>query len=99
MLVLTACLRPLQVGSIDNEFRVFNMEVLAGRDSTETEVVQHKARFKLDFAKVGGVGRAWGTPAGHMGPTAVLSSRHGLSDLIAGTCLAALHQREWSCTM
>jgi tRNA (guanine37-N1)-methyltransferase len=40
------------VGSIENEYRVFNMEVLAGKDSTETEVVQHKARFKLDFAKV-----------------------------------------------
>lgn len=28
------------------------MEVVAGEPQTETEVVQHKARFKLDFSKV-----------------------------------------------
>ena len=42
-----------KVGNIETEFRVFPMEVIAGLDSTETEVVQHGARFKLDFAKVG----------------------------------------------
>lgn len=43
---------PLQVGTITNDYRVFQMEVIAGDAQTETEVVQHKARFKLDFSKV-----------------------------------------------
>ena len=42
-----------KVGNIETEFRVFPMEVIAGLNSTETEVVQHGARFKLDFVKVG----------------------------------------------
>ena len=37
------------------------MEVIAGEPRTETEVVQHGARFKLDFARVRGVRRAMGT--------------------------------------
>ena len=41
-----------KVGSIESEFRVFEMEVLAGEGGTETEVRQHGARFKLDFRKV-----------------------------------------------
>lgn len=43
---------PVQVGTITNDYRVFQMEVVAGEAQTETEVVQHKARFKLDFSKV-----------------------------------------------
>ena len=42
----------MQVGTITNDYRVFQMEVVAGEAQTETEVVQHKARFKLDFSKV-----------------------------------------------
>jgi tRNA G37 N-methylase Trm5 len=45
-----------QVGTITNDYRVFEMEVVAGESQTETEVVQHKARFKLDFSKVADVG-------------------------------------------
>jgi tRNA (guanine37-N1)-methyltransferase len=41
-----------KTGNIETEFRVFPMEVIAGINSTETEVVQHGAKFKLDFAKV-----------------------------------------------
>ena len=47
-----------KVASIQNEFRVFPMEVLAeappgpGGSGTETEVRQHGARFQLDFAQV-----------------------------------------------
>lgn len=37
---------------MENEFRVFQMEVLAGEPSFETEVKQHGARFKLNFAEV-----------------------------------------------
>ena len=44
----------MQVGQIDNEYRVFNMEVLAGEPSFETEVLQHGIRFRLDFSKVCG---------------------------------------------
>jgi tRNA (guanine37-N1)-methyltransferase len=44
----------MQVGSIENEYRVFTMEVLAGEPCMETEVVQHGARFALDFSQVGG---------------------------------------------
>jgi tRNA G37 N-methylase Trm5 len=45
----------LQVGQIENEFRVFNMEVLAGEPLFETEVSQHGCRFRLDFSKVCGM--------------------------------------------
>lgn len=41
-----------KLGTIENEFRVFDMEVLAGEDNTEAEVKQHGLRFKLDFRKV-----------------------------------------------
>lgn len=41
-----------KVGTITSEFRVFNMEVLAGSDETITEVRQHGMKFKLDFRKV-----------------------------------------------
>ncbi len=42
-----------QVGTITNDYRVFDMEVVAGEPKFETEVVQFRARFKLDFSKVG----------------------------------------------
>ena len=42
----------LQLGNIENEYRVFQMEVLAGEPNLETEVKQHRARFSLDFSKV-----------------------------------------------
>lgn len=42
------------MGTITNDYRVFQMEVIAGDSQTETEVVQHRARFKLDFSKVAG---------------------------------------------
>ncbi|KAK3269525.1 hypothetical protein CYMTET_22037 [Cymbomonas tetramitiformis] len=41
-----------KVGSIENTFRVPEFEVLAGKSSMVTEVKQHGATFKLDFAKV-----------------------------------------------
>jgi len=41
-----------KVGTITSEFRVFDMEVLAGDNETVTEVKQHGLRFKLDFRKV-----------------------------------------------
>lgn len=41
-----------KLASIENEFRVFPMELLAGEDNMETEVRQHGARFKLDFKQV-----------------------------------------------
>ncbi|KAG2435958.1 hypothetical protein HXX76_007152 [Chlamydomonas incerta] len=41
-----------KVGSIENEFRVFNMDVIGGEQRLETEVTQHGARFKLDFSQV-----------------------------------------------
>ncbi|KAG2488861.1 hypothetical protein HYH03_012656 [Edaphochlamys debaryana] len=41
-----------KVGSIENEFRVFQMEVIAGEQRLETEVIQHGSRFKLDFSQV-----------------------------------------------
>ncbi|KDD75083.1 Met-10+ like-protein [Helicosporidium sp. ATCC 50920] len=41
-----------KVGNISNEFRVYEMEVLAGDTDTIAEVKQHGARFKLDVAKV-----------------------------------------------
>ena len=40
------------MGSIENEYRVFDMEVLAGEPSLETEVKQHKARFRLNYGEV-----------------------------------------------
>ncbi|MEW5305957.1 MAG: hypothetical protein WDW36_008466 [Sanguina aurantia] len=41
-----------KIGSIDNEFRVFAMEVIGGESRLETEVMQHGIRFKLDFSQV-----------------------------------------------
>ena len=41
-----------QVGTVKNEFRVFKMELLAGKATFETEVKQHGARFRLNFAQV-----------------------------------------------
>ena len=42
----------LQVGTIENEYRVFKMEVLAGDPDLETEVKQYKARFRLNYGDV-----------------------------------------------
>ncbi len=53
LLQLSALLCLAQVGSIDNEYRVFQMELIAGDPQLETEVQQHGARFKLDFSQVG----------------------------------------------
>jgi tRNA G37 N-methylase Trm5 len=54
--MLTRLLLPplllLQLGSIENEYRVFDMEVIAGEQAFETEVSQHGVRFRLDFSKV-----------------------------------------------
>ena len=42
-----------KLASIQNEFRVFKMEVVAGKEGdTVAEVVQHGCRFGLDYAKV-----------------------------------------------
>ena len=41
-----------KLGTITNEFRVFDMEVLAGEDDTVTTVTQHGARFTLDYRHV-----------------------------------------------
>jgi len=41
-----------QVGNIENEYRVFQMDVIAGKPVLETEVKQHNARFKLDYSQV-----------------------------------------------
>ena len=41
-----------QVGNIENEFRVFQMDVVAGEPRLETEVKQHNAKFKLDYSQV-----------------------------------------------
>lgn len=41
-----------KIGTITSEYRVFDMEVLAGEDTTVTEVKQHGYKFQLDFRKV-----------------------------------------------
>eukprot|EP00775_Hariotina_reticulata_P005490 gene5490-5724_t len=41
-----------KVGTIDNEYRVFDMEVIAGEDRLETELAQHGVKFRLDFSQV-----------------------------------------------
>ncbi|KAA6423720.1 MAG: tRNA (guanine(37)-N1)-methyltransferase [Trebouxia sp. A1-2] len=41
-----------KVGNIENEYRVFQMDVIAGKPILETEVKQHSARFKLDYSQV-----------------------------------------------
>jgi tRNA (guanine37-N1)-methyltransferase len=51
MLILTHH-APAQVGSIENEYRVFSMEVLTGEPNLETEVKQHSARFRLNYGEV-----------------------------------------------
>ena len=46
--MLTSCCHA-QVGTIENEYRVFQMEVIAGDSDLETEVKQHSARFRLNY--------------------------------------------------
>ncbi|KAK9849012.1 hypothetical protein WJX84_008241, partial [Apatococcus fuscideae] len=41
-----------KVGSIENEFRVFQMECIAGKPEYVTDVVQHGVRFRLNFSEV-----------------------------------------------
>ncbi|BDA40665.1 tRNA (guanine(37)-N1)-methyltransferase [Coccomyxa sp. Obi] len=41
-----------KVGTIENEYRVFQMEVIAGDSDLETEVKQHSARFRLNYGEV-----------------------------------------------
>jgi tRNA (guanine37-N1)-methyltransferase len=41
-----------KLGNIDSEWRVFEMEVIGGRDDTVAEVRQHGERFRLDFRRV-----------------------------------------------
>eukprot|EP00850_Spirogloea_muscicola_P016376 SM000132S26891 [mRNA] locus=s132:280597:283951:- [translate_table: standard] len=41
-----------KIGVIENEFRVPQLEVLAGDPSLETEVKQHGAAFRLDYGSV-----------------------------------------------
>ncbi len=41
----------MQVGTIENEYRVFQMEVIAGDSDLETEVKQHSARFRLNYGE------------------------------------------------
>ena len=44
------------MATIENEYRVFQMEVLAGPPCLDTEVSQHGARFRLNFGEVRGRG-------------------------------------------
>ena len=56
----------VQVGQIENEYRVFDMEVLAGEKEFEAEVSQHGTRFRLDLSKVrGGTVQGGGGTCGH----------------------------------
>ena len=41
-----------KLNTIDNTYRNFQMEVLAGRDDTVTTTKEHGNTFKMDFAKV-----------------------------------------------
>jgi tRNA (guanine37-N1)-methyltransferase len=41
-----------KLGTIENEFRVFDMEVIAGERDFMTEVREHGCRFRFDFSKV-----------------------------------------------
>ncbi|GBG28348.1 tRNA guanine37-N1-methyltransferase [Hondaea fermentalgiana] len=41
-----------KVGSIENQFRTFPMEVIAGENSTEVEVKEYGCIFRFDFADV-----------------------------------------------
>ena len=47
------------MGTIENEYRVFQMEVLAGPPCLDTEVFQHGARFRLNFGEVRGRQMLW----------------------------------------
>lgn len=41
-----------KVGSIDNTFRFFNMEVIAGENLTKVKVYEEGCQFEFDYAKV-----------------------------------------------
>jgi len=42
----------VKTGKITDRFRVFPMEVIAGKKDLETEVKEHGCRFRLDYGKV-----------------------------------------------
>ena len=42
----------LQVGILENEYRVLPLEVIAGENRLEAIVNQHRARFKVHFGEV-----------------------------------------------
>jgi tRNA G37 N-methylase Trm5 len=79
-----------KLGSIENDFRVFQMEVLAGEAVFETEVKQHGARFKLDFSQVGAQG---GDVCMHLRECMMASTfcRHSLP-CIASFCVCGCSQ-------
>jgi tRNA G37 N-methylase Trm5 len=41
-----------QVANIENEFRVSDLEVVAGSAELETEVRQYNTRFRLNYSEV-----------------------------------------------
>ena len=41
-----------KVGNIENAYRVLPLEVVAGKGTLEATIVQHKARFMLNYSEV-----------------------------------------------
>ena len=85
-----------KVGSITNEWRVFPMEVLAGEATTLTEVRQHGAVFRLDFAAV-----YWNSrlEAEHQRLVAAFGAGEAVVDVMAGIGPFAVPAAHKGCTV
>jgi hypothetical protein len=41
-----------KIGTVSNEYRVFDMELIAGKPDFQCELREHGIRFKFDFSRV-----------------------------------------------
>ena len=85
-----------QVGTIENEYRVFAMEVLAGEPDLETEVKQHAARFRLNYGEV-----YWNSrlEAEHTRLTSTFRRGATIVDMMAGIGPFAIPAAQRGCTV
>eukprot|EP00271_Cylindrocystis_brebissonii_P017158 TRINITY_DN4343_c0_g1_i1.p1 TRINITY_DN4343_c0_g1~~TRINITY_DN4343_c0_g1_i1.p1 ORF type:complete len:608 (+),score=133.74 TRINITY_DN4343_c0_g1_i1:52-1824(+) len=85
-----------KVGSIENEFRVPELELLAGEDTLETEVKQHGATFLLDYRQVYWNSRLENE---HRRLVALFSPGQVICDMFAGIGPFAIPAAKAGCTV